>query len=119
MGRVYQHVASLLREVSKGAVLTVEIGCGSKQYRPWVCGTYVGIDVAEYYPEGRADVSADARRLPLRDGSVDLVFMVATLFIMAGEEEALVEAGRVLRPGGSLLIFDYSWWKARHYRANR
>lgn len=118
MGRIYGHVAELVSELSDRARVTVEIGCGSGQYRPLVGGIYLGLDLEEYYTGGRADVKADARWLPVRDGTADLVFMVATLCIMPGMDQALTEVRRVLRPGGSLAIFDYSWWKARPSRVN-
>lgn len=118
MGRIYGHVAELVSELSDRARVTVEIGCGSGQYRPWVHGGYLGIDLEEHYPGGRADVKADARALPLRDGTTDLVFMVAALFLLPQSDMAFVEAGRVLRPGGRLAIFDYSWWRARRGRVN-
>jgi cyclopropane fatty-acyl-phospholipid synthase-like methyltransferase len=49
-------------------------------------------------------VLADARRLPLPDGCVDLVFMLDVIEHLAPDELALAlaEAHRVLRPGGRL-----------------
>ncbi|MFB9558554.1 class I SAM-dependent methyltransferase [Streptomyces roseoviridis] len=48
-------------------------------------------------------VRADARRLPLPDGSVDAVSAVWLLHLVPFTEEIVAEAARVLRPGGVFL----------------
>lgn len=48
----------------------------------------------------------DARNLEFEDGSFDLVVFHTTLCHVPGPEQALDEACRVLRPGGTLVIFD-------------
>lgn len=45
---------------------------------------------------------ADARRLPVAGGSVDLALMVFVLFHIESPADALREARRVLRPGGRI-----------------
>jgi ubiquinone/menaquinone biosynthesis C-methylase UbiE len=45
---------------------------------------------------------ADAMRLPLRDASVDLAFLVAVLGEVPDREAAVDELVRVLKPGGAL-----------------
>lgn len=58
----------------------------------------------------RADVmSADARQLPFRDGSFDVILSNLCLHNIHGKEKrlrALKEIARVLRPGGSVVISD-------------
>jgi SAM-dependent methyltransferase len=52
-------------------------------------------------------IPADVRRLPLRDGCVDLVLSNSTLDHFDAEqkiEDALGELARVLKPGGTLLV---------------
>jgi SAM-dependent methyltransferase len=54
-------------------------------------------------------VAGDALRLPVRDGSVDFVFVVGVLHHLPGREaqaKALREVARVLRPGGVLLVHE-------------
>ena len=49
-----------------------------------------------------ARVAADAQRLPLRNGSVDLIFSNLMLHWMAHPDAAIAESRRILRPDGLL-----------------
>ena len=49
---------------------------------------------------------ADARALPFADGAFDIVVFDSTLSHVPEPERALAEAARVVRPGGSLGVFD-------------
>ena len=53
-----------------------------------------------------ARVVGDLEALPLRAGSFDAVIAAATLHYAVDLSGALAEAGRVLRPGGLLIIAD-------------
>jgi demethylmenaquinone methyltransferase/2-methoxy-6-polyprenyl-1,4-benzoquinol methylase len=53
-------------------------------------------------------VVADGLALPFQDGRFDVVTIAFGLRNMASFDAALNEAGRVLRPGGHLLILDFS-----------
>lgn len=48
----------------------------------------------------------DLTRLPLRDESVDVALLSQALHHASDPERAIAETGRVLRPGGRLLILD-------------
>ena len=69
-------------------------------------------------PDGLHGVAvADAHRLPLRNGSVDLV-TYAQAFHWVRHAEAVPEARRVLRDGGALAVWwndsaarDQGWWR--------
>ena len=50
----------------------------------------------------------DAERLPLPDASFDLVSVAFGLRNMTHKEQALAEMARVLRPGGRLLVLEFS-----------
>lgn len=51
---------------------------------------------------------ADAMRLPVRDGSLDLVTMAFGFRNLANYEAGLAELRRVLRPGGMLAVLEFS-----------
>jgi demethylmenaquinone methyltransferase/2-methoxy-6-polyprenyl-1,4-benzoquinol methylase len=53
-------------------------------------------------------VVCDAERLPFADGRFDLVSVAFGLRNMTHKERALTEMARVLRPGGRLLVLDFS-----------
>ena len=53
-------------------------------------------------------VQADALQLPFQDGKFDALTVAFGLRNMAAWDEALQEMARVLRPGGVLLVMDFS-----------
>ncbi|MES0873765.1 class I SAM-dependent methyltransferase [Sinimarinibacterium thermocellulolyticum] len=97
----------LLRELPPCRLL--DIGCADR----WVEHAlapgvqYLGLD---YPPTGEAlyharpCVFADAARLPFASSSVDVVTLFEVVEHLRFPREALSEAGRVLRPGGCLLL---------------
>ena len=52
--------------------------------------------------------ACDAEKLPFADGSFDLVSVAFGLRNMTHKDQALVEMARVLRPGGRLLVLEFS-----------
>ena len=52
--------------------------------------------------------ACDAEKLPFADGSFDLVSVAFGLRNMTHKDKALVEMARVLRPGGRLLVLEFS-----------
>ncbi len=53
-------------------------------------------------------LTCDAEKLPFADGSFDLVSVAFGLRNMTHKELALAEMARVLRPGGRLLVLEFS-----------
>jgi demethylmenaquinone methyltransferase/2-methoxy-6-polyprenyl-1,4-benzoquinol methylase len=53
-------------------------------------------------------VLADAQRLPLPDACMDVVSVAFGLRNMTDKAAALAEMGRVLKPGGRLLVLEFS-----------
>jgi demethylmenaquinone methyltransferase / 2-methoxy-6-polyprenyl-1,4-benzoquinol methylase len=52
--------------------------------------------------------ACDAERLPFRSGSFDIVSVAFGLRNMTDKDKALAEMCRVLRPGGRLLVLEFS-----------
>jgi SAM-dependent methyltransferase len=105
--------------IAAGAIV-VDVGCGTGRALPPLraavgpAGTVIGIDLTERMLEtaaglgrgGDADlVLADARRLPLRDASVDVVFAAGLVHHLPDADAALTELARITRPGGQLAMF--------------
>ncbi|MFC7614579.1 class I SAM-dependent methyltransferase [Actinokineospora soli] len=95
-----------------GAVL-VDIGCGAGLLAPHLRGKgyrHVGVDLSasalrQAREHGVAAVRGDALRLPLRDGCADVVAAGEILEHVTDLAAAVREIGRVLAPGG-LLVLD-------------
>ena len=76
---------------------------------------YVGVDLTEAMllrarpRAGKADFSGvigDAQRLPFADASFDHAVLHLILAVVPQPADCLREVARVLRPGGSALVFD-------------
>jgi SAM-dependent methyltransferase len=101
----------------------LDLGCGTGRALPHLRravgpgGAVLGLDLtpemlAAARRHGRdADallVLADARRLPLRSGSVDAAFAAGLLPHLPDPAHGLTELARVVRPGGQLALFHPS-----------
>ena len=99
----------------------LDIGCGTGPQSRTIAaipgvGEVVGVDqLAPFLERGRelaADLpsvsfeQADARDLPFDDGSFDVVVLHTLLTHVPGPEVVLAEAHRVLKPGGTVAIYD-------------
>ncbi len=100
--------AHLLRVagVSAGDVV-LDVACGDGATLALLRGlgaTAVGLDLE---PDARGrDAVADAHRLPVGSGTVDVVVLECALSTLDRPDEALAEVARVLRPGGRLALTD-------------
>lgn len=97
----------------------VDVGCGDGFHLPVFAGSarsVIGVEPhAPLAERARARTSgapgvevevAPAQRLPLADGSADLLHARTAYFFGPGCEPGLAEAERVLRPGGTIAIID-------------
>lgn len=80
----------------------LDLGCGPTA-RGAVPGRWVGLDAS-----AGSDVRGDGRRLPMADGSVDVVLSECALSLMRPVARALGEVRRVLRPTGRLVFSDFT-----------
>ena len=120
----------------KSGMMVMDLGCGSGAFTPFVArvvgeqGKVYAVDIQPAMlrqlehklarPENQ-DIKniemkqASVHELPLEDGTVDLVYMVAVLQEIPDRSRALREISRVLKPGGNLAVTeflpdpDYPW----------
>lgn len=86
----------------RGRVL--DVGCGDKPYEPWMSGatSYFGIDVSA---GPRVDAVIEPRKpWPVADEDFDVVLCTQVLEHVVEGDRLLMEATRVLKPGGTLLV---------------
>lgn len=110
-------VLQAMRELSPWAGRTLlDLGCGSGFWLPGYAaeaGTVFGVEPDPTLLERararhpRAEVlHGSAEHIPLPDDSVDVVHARFAYFFGPGAEPGLAEVGRVLRPGGRLVVVD-------------
>ena len=102
--------------------LVVDLGCGSGRALMWnrdLGAAMVGIDIAPYFSlEARQQVDlmlGDLRKLPFAEATFDKAWSLDVLEHLSPEALAgmLAEAGRVLKPGGSLFVYTHVRKNAR------
>jgi SAM-dependent methyltransferase len=105
-----------LLEAFRDARSALEVGCGTGHFTQWLKQsglTAVGLDrspamlgeACRRFPS-ISFILGDARDLPFRDRSVDMVVFVATLEFLEDPIRALREAVRVARDGVTAIVFN-------------
>ena len=121
----YAEQATVIESVIPAGAVVVDVGCGpALPYQRAKPGTLIGVDLS--YESLRANTEVDIRvygsaaELPLADASVDAIVSLYAIHHFGGQTRrenerrvarGFAEFGRVLKPGGSLFIFELSpWW---------
>jgi ubiquinone/menaquinone biosynthesis C-methylase UbiE len=109
-------VRPVLATLAGPGVRALDAACGTGRHAAFLAGlgcSTVGVDQSEAMlavarakaPEASFQV-ADLRELPFADGAYDLAVVSLALSHLADPTGALVELGRVLRGGGTLVVAD-------------
>jgi len=126
-------VEAAMREIATGldVGLMVDLGTGTGRMLEVFADTYaraIGIDVShEMLAYARSRLSAtgstaaqvrhgDLYSLALPDGAADLVVMHQVLHFLSDPRRAILEARRILAPGGLMLVVDFAPHDLDHLR---
>jgi SAM-dependent methyltransferase len=102
---IHARVAQRLRE--EGLTPVLDVGCGDGELANHLPeGSWVGVDRSREMlaRAPQPSVQADATALPFADGSFASLALLYVLYHVAEPRAALLEARRVLRPGGLLAV---------------
>lgn len=116
VGRAYDMALEIARVIPKGSA-ALDVGCGNgfiAHHLSAMLGTSViGIDVTNT-TEATIDYrSYDGRKFPVADKSIDAVLICYVLHHAQDIHAVLNEVVRVLRPGGTAIIYEdipKTWW---------
>ncbi len=101
---LYRHVRALAAEI-RGR--TLDVGCGRKPYESlFRSSAYIGleVDTPENRKQKKADVYYEGKVFPFDSGEFDSVVINEVFEHVFEPDEFLAEVGRVLKPGGALLM---------------
>jgi SAM-dependent methyltransferase len=111
---IERQVGSLAAELPEGARI-LDAGAGEGQYQPhFHRHRYVGVDLGigdSAWNYTSLDCLADLERLPFRDASFEAALNIVTLEHVKRPGAVLAEIGRVLKPGGVLLLVAPHEWE--------
>jgi len=113
-------VLNLLAE-QKDLKKTLELGCGNGTYSKVIAAEASELTATDYSDEmvnatrdrlrDYANISVEKQNcfdLTYDDNVFDTVLMANLLHIIPEPEKAIAEAGRVLKPGGSIMVISYT-----------
>ncbi len=116
------HLNEILSVIPPGRIRCLDVGCGYGRLAYAVAklrpnARIDGIDIAPAFvklfnqkmQESGKAVTADARKLPYKSQSFDMVWMVVSLMYFSDREDqrrVVKEIYRVLKPGGTILLIE-------------
>jgi SAM-dependent methyltransferase len=112
--RVFEYLPlerELLQALGPGATI-LDLGCGDGSHMPILAGGGAVVGADAFVPGlSRASrhgivVGAEGERLPFRSEAFDLVYISHVLHHATEPRAVLTEVGRVLKPGGGLLVIE-------------
>jgi SAM-dependent methyltransferase len=109
---LYEAILGLSTAIG-GKVL--DFGCGTKPYESLFSNAtlYTGVDIAasgHNHADSKVDMFYDGKTLPFANGSFDSVVSFEVFEHVFNIDEVLAEVGRVLKPGGRLLVtVPFAW----------
>lgn len=110
-GPIYEMVACAIKSLRLDGATVVDVGCGSGNllgYLHDLCDHYVGVDIIRYpgYPSEAEFVGVDleAERIPLSDGSADVVTALEVIEHVENPRAFIRELARIARPGGAVIV---------------
>ena len=122
LGSLFDGIASDVAATASPGARVLEVGCGpghlaTRLARQSLVVTGLDLDTA-MIERARANAArgggpqpafivGDAGSLPFPDGSFDLVVTMLSMHHWSDAGRGLVEIGRVLRPGGRALVWDF------------
>ncbi len=107
-GTRYPEIEKLLNKKDNGGRV-LEIGAGAGKYSH-IFTNYIGSDLptSEYSEGEKLELYCDARYMPFKKDSFDLVFGVATFYLIENISEVFDNIWQILKPEGMLLLLDYT-----------
>lgn len=104
--------AALIPPATRTGAILVDLGCGAGLLAPRVAGKgyrHVGVDLVrsalrQAAAHGVSPINADAGAVPLADHCADVVAAGELLEHVPDWPRVVAEAGRLLRPGGTLVL---------------
>jgi SAM-dependent methyltransferase len=107
--RAYEQIYAKMLAASDlyvpGAQVRLEVGSGGG-FLPEIAPSIVASDIR---PIPGLDLVFDARHVPVRDASVDVVFAMHVIHHIPNVRMFFAELVRVLRPGGALVAVEPYW----------
>lgn len=124
LGSFHRRIAADIAAGAPSGARVLEVGCGPGHLSIRLARRYglevTGVDLdpamierarANCHRAGAADLATfrvgDVAAMPFNDESVDLVVSTLSMHHWADPAAAMAEVGRVLRPGGRALIWDF------------